>query len=105
MGFGCNEITCTLCTCCHRSKLFSRNDSDKDCRCFDYYGDPGVEGAADLLEALSQSPLLEEVDFDDCYRIPAAAWQRIPSGAWPKLRSSPGIPNNEVPRLRGVALV
>ena len=85
------------------SKLFLRNDSDKHCRCFGY-GCEGLEGAADLLGTLSQSPLLEEVDFHDCSLIPEAAWRRIPSGAWPKLRSSRGIPNNLVARLRGVAL-
>ena len=70
----------------------------KHCRCFDSRS-KGVEGAADLLEALSQSPLLEEADFHQCYEIPFAAWQRIPSGAWPKLRRSLGIPEEEVTRL------
>ena len=75
----------------------------KHCRCFDH--SKWVEGAADLLGTLSQSHLLEEVDFDRCYEIPFAAWQEIPSGAWPKLRRTRGIPNWEVPRIRGVALV
>jgi len=70
------------------------------------FHDPqGADGAADLLQALSQSPLLEELKFYDysgCSQIPTAAWQKVPDGAWPKLRWAPGIPaGEEFRRLRG----
>eukprot|EP00434_Breviolum_minutum_P003938 symbB.v1.2.003461.t1/scaffold194.1/size275082/22 len=68
--------------------------------CFDT-DTKGAEGAADLLEALSQSPLLEELDFYGCEHIPAAAWQKVPDGAWPKL---PGAEEG-LRRLRGVGEV
>ena len=72
----------------------------KHCRCFD--GDTqGADGAADLIQALSQSPLLEELDFLGCSEIPTAAWQKLPDGTWPKLRGAEGIPEEELWRLRG----
>ena len=67
----------------------------KHCRCF---------VTADLLQALSHSPLLEELDFatdlDNSSEIPAAAWQNLPDGAWPKLRWARGIPKEELQRLQ-----
>ena len=71
----------------------------KHCRCFDY-DTKGAEGAADLLEALSHSPLLEELNFHRCSEIPTAAWQQLPDGAWPKLRDAVGIPKEELQRLQ-----
>jgi len=41
-----------------------------------------------LLEALSQSPLLEELDFQLCYHIPAAAWQKVRSAKWLNLKKA-----------------
>ena len=80
--------------------VFDRLFLTKHCRCFDT-DTKGAEGAADLLEALSQSPLLEELDFYGCEHIPAAAWQKVPDGAWPKL---PGAEEG-LRRLRGVGEV
>ena len=79
---------------------FQQIDSDKHCRCFDN-DTRGAESAADLLEALSHSPLLEQLDFRDCSQIPAAAWRQLPDGAWPKLWGARGIPEEELRRLRG----
>ena len=71
----------------------------KHSRCFDT-DTKGAEGAADLLQALSQSTQLEELRFGDCSQIPAAAWQKVPDGAWPKLRWAWGIPEEELQRLQ-----
>ena len=79
---------------------FNRSMLTKHCRCFDT-DTQGADGAADLLQALRSSPLLEELDFDNCFEIPAAAWQQLPDGAWPKLRMTKGIPEEELRRLRG----
>eukprot|EP00438_Fugacium_kawagutii_P004791 Skav205494 [mRNA] locus=scaffold2844:18249:28152:- [translate_table: standard] len=65
--------------------------------CFCMYGD----GAEDLLQGLWRCHALEEVDFYDCEKFPASAWQQLPDGCWPKLRSCPGIPEDQLPRLRG----
>ena len=67
-------------------------------RCFSR--DTSADGAADLLEVLSKSPL-EKLNFDLCHQIPSTAWQRVPSGAWPALRDAYGIPKEEVHRIRG----
>ena len=78
-------------------RVFDRFFLTKHCRCF---GLPTqLAGAVDLLQALSQSPLLEAVSFDRS-EIPKAAWQQLPDGAWPKLRGALGIPNEELPRLQ-----
>ena len=58
----------------------------------------GADGAADLLEALRNSPL-EKLNFGRCPQIPSTAWQRVPSGAWPALRDAPGIPDQELSRI------
>eukprot|EP00434_Breviolum_minutum_P027196 symbB.v1.2.024055.t2/scaffold2246.1/size98716/4 len=60
----------------------------------------GADGAVDLLEVLRNSPL-EKLGFRFCDQIPSSAWQRVPSGAWPALRDAPGIPEEELPRMRG----
>ena len=79
--------------------LFNKLILTKHCRCFNKETQ-GAEGAADLLEALSQSPLLEELNFYGCSEIPATAWQKVPDGAWPKLRDAAGIPKEELQRLQ-----
>ena len=71
----------------------------KHSRCFDK-DTQGADGAPHLLQALSQSTQLEELDFAGCSQIPAAAWQQLPDGAWPKLRDANGIPKEELPRLQ-----
>ena len=58
----------------------------------------GADGAGDLLEVLSKSPL-EKLHFEYCSQIPSSAWQRVPSGAWPALRDAPGIPEEELSRI------
>ena len=80
--------------------VFDRLFLTKHCRCFGTHT-KGADGAADLLEALSQSTQLEELIFAGCSQIPAAAWQQLPDGAWPKLRRAHGIPDKELRRLRG----
>ena len=88
MGFGCNEITCTLCTCCHRVQIvFKKWFWHKHCRCFNDHS-KWVEGAADLLRTLSQSHLLEEVDLAGCFQIPAAAWQQLRGAKWPNMKKA-----------------
>ena len=67
--------------------VFDRLFLTKHCRCFDT-DTKGAEGAADLLEALSQSPLLEEFHFTDCNQIPAAAWQKVRSAKWLNLKTA-----------------
>ena len=67
--------------------LFNRLILTKHCRCFNE-GTQGADGAADLLEALSQSPLLEELNFSGCYEIPAAAWQKVRSAKWLNLKKA-----------------
>ena len=75
----------------------------KHCRCFDNHT-KGADGAADLLQALSHSPLLEVLMFGYSSQIPAAAWQKVPDGAWPKLQDASdnawGIPKEERARLQ-----
>ena len=57
------------------------------CRCFGR-GTKGAEGAADLLESLSQSPLLEELSIGGCSQIHAAAWQKVRSAKWLHLKTA-----------------
>ena len=105
------------CTYRYLNDLFDRSMLTKHCRCFVR----STPGAADLLQALSHSPLLENLDLSYCNRIPAAttlqllsqghsaecpeipaaAWRQLPDGAWPKLRGAQGIPEEELRRLRG----
>ena len=59
----------------------------KHCRCF-CKGTQGADGAAYLLEALSQSPLLEVLVFDRCSEIPAAAWQKFHGAKWLYLKTA-----------------
>ena len=49
--------------------VFDRSMLTKQCRCFDTDTD-GADGAADLLEALSQSTQLENLGLQDCNQIP-----------------------------------
>ena len=82
-------------------RVFDKSMLTKLCRCF-YNYTKGADGAADLLEALSQSTQLEELNFAFCYEIPAAAWQKVPDGAWPKLRfANIPVPEEEQQRLCG----
>ena len=67
--------------------VFDRLFLTKHCRCFDKYTQ-GADGATDLLEALSQSSLLEELDFNGCSQIPAAAWQKVRSAKWLHLKTA-----------------
>ena len=80
-------------------RVFDRLFLTNHCRCFDT-DTKGADGAADLLEALSQSTQLEELDFTCCSQIPAGAWHQLPDGAWPKLREAHGIPKGELQRLQ-----
>ena len=48
----------------------------------------GADGAADLLQALSQSALLEELAFAGCSQIPAAAWQKVRDAKWLDLKKA-----------------
>ena len=70
----------------------------KYCRCFNEETQ-GTDGAPHLLQALSQSTQLEELNFGSS-QIPAGAWQKLPDGAWPKLRDASGIPEEELQRLQ-----
>ena len=62
-------------------------DADKHCRCFNE-DTQGADGAADLLQTLNQSPLLEELVFCDCSQIPAAAWQKVRGAKWLNLKKA-----------------
>ncbi|CAL1152303.1 unnamed protein product [Cladocopium goreaui] len=53
--------------------------------CFDD-DSKGVDGAADLLQVLGKAMTLEELDFDRCSQIPAAAWQRLHGADWRNLK-------------------
>ena len=67
--------------------VFDRLLLTKHCRCFGR-GTKGAEGAADLLEALSQSTKLENLDLSYCDQIPAAAWQKVRSAKWLHLKKA-----------------
>ena len=82
-----------------RVVVFHRLILTKHSRCFGK-DTKGADGAAGLLEALSQSTQLENLDFTDCSQIPTGAWQKLPDGAWPKLRDASGIPEEELQRLQ-----
>ena len=66
---------------CH---FFGKYDltMDKHCRRFCFQG----EGAADLLEVLGHSQELKVVNFYECSRIPAVAWQKLRGAKWPQLK-------------------
>ena len=68
-------------------RVFDRLFLTKRCRCFSIET-KGADGAADLLEALSQSTQLEELDFTGCSQIPAGAWQKIRSAKWLYLKTA-----------------
>ena len=57
---------------------------DQHSRCF---GDQG-EGAANLLGALGHWQELEDVNFEGCSKIPAAAWQQLRGAKWPRLKKA-----------------
>ena len=59
----------------------------KHCRCF-FVDTQGADVAADLLQALNQSPLLEELDFTACSQIPAGAWQKVRGAKWLHLKKA-----------------
>ena len=67
--------------------VFDRLILTKHCRCFGI-STKGTDGAPDLLQALSQSPLLEELFFQFCSQIPAAAWQKVRSAKWLHLKKA-----------------
>ena len=67
--------------------VFDRLFRTKHCRCFNK-DTKGAEGAADLLEALSQSTQLEELDFNGCNQIPAAAWHKVRNAKWLNLKKA-----------------
>ena len=70
-------------------RLFGRLILTKHCRCFpSNTGTQEADGAADLLQALSHSPLLEELDLSWCSQIPAAAWQKVRSAKWLHLKTA-----------------
>ena len=97
MGYCCYCIP--ACTYRCLNDLFDRSMLTKHCRCF-VKGTQGADGAADLLQALSHSTQLEELNFLYCNQIPALAWQNLPDGAWPKLAEARGIPKEELQRLQ-----
>ena len=55
-------------------------------RCFDR-DTRGADGAADLLEALRNSPL-EKLNLHGCSRIPSTAWQKLRGASWTNLREA-----------------
>ena len=59
----------------------------KHCRCFNF-DTRGSYGAADLLQALSQSALLEELDFAGCSQIPTGVWQELHGAKWLNLKKA-----------------
>ena len=67
--------------------VFDRLILSKHCRCFDT-DTKGAEGAADLLEALSQWTQLEELDFTFCSQIPTGAWQKVRNAKWLNLKKA-----------------
>ena len=69
------------------SCLFDRSMLTKHCRCF-HNDTRGADGAPDLLQALSHSPLLEELKFRYCNRIPAGAWQELHGAKWLNLKTA-----------------
>ena len=68
-------------------RFFDRLMLTQHCRCFDE-DTQGADGAADLLEALSQSTQLEELVFHNCSQIPAAAWQKVHGAKWLNLKTA-----------------
>ena len=66
---------------------FNRSMLTKHCRCFDT-DTQGADGAADLLQALSQSTQLENLDFSKCNQIPKGAWQKVRSAKWLNLKKA-----------------
>ena len=84
-GWGYDGL-CTF-TLSSSERVFDRLILTKHCRCFNR-DTQGTHGAADLLEALSQSPLLEELLFIDCSEIPAGAWQKVRNAKWLNLKKA-----------------
>ena len=73
---------------CRFPNIFSTDCSwQNTARCF-RRDTKGADGAAHLLEALSESPLLEGLGFSDCYYIPAAAWQKVRNAKWLNLKKA-----------------
>ena len=68
-------------------RVFDRLFLTKHCRCFNK-DTKGADGAPDLLQALSQSTQLENLDFNGCSQIPAGAWQKIRSAKWLHLKTA-----------------
>ena len=68
-------------------RVFDRLFLTKHWRCFNT-DTKGAEGAADLLQALSQLTQLENLDFNGCNQIPAAAWQKVRSAKWLNLKKA-----------------
>ncbi|CAE7876418.1 unnamed protein product [Symbiodinium necroappetens] len=59
------------------------------------------EGAAELLGALCRCRELEDVGLCYCEKIPESAWAALGEGMWPVLRTSRGIPEKHLSRVRG----
>ena len=59
-----------------------------------------AKAAEVLMDVLQPCPLIE-LNFSGCDLGPET-WQRVPDGAWLQLRSAPGVPEEEVLRLRQV---
>ncbi|CAE7208953.1 FBXL2, partial [Symbiodinium microadriaticum] len=55
--------------------------------CFDK-DSKGAEGVAGLLLALSHCQLLQELGMQECYKVPAAAWQLLATARWEQLRKA-----------------
>ena len=67
--------------------VFGRLILTKHCRCFGS-GTQGADGAPHLLQALSQSPMLEELNFGGGSQIPAGAWQKLHGAKWLNLKKA-----------------
>ena len=57
------------------------------CRCFNI-STKGADGAAGLLQVLSQSTQLENLDLSYCRKIPTGAWQKLHSAKWLNLKKA-----------------
>ena len=67
--------------------LFDRSMLTKHCRCF-HDDTRGADGAADLLQALSHSTQLEELNIGRCSEIPTGAWQKLHGAKWLNLKTA-----------------
>ena len=68
-------------------RVFDRSMLTQHRRCFNGYT-KGADGAADLLQALSHSTQLEELNIGRCSEIPTGAWQKLHGANWPNLKKA-----------------